>query len=722
MQDSIEDYIKIAGVRKDGKSAVNQEKLASIRATLESKRRADEYSHTIVEFLIEGKLRPKVFLKSLNSINESLYEDVVDERAITKLCGYPICGNSIPDIPEKKYIILAKVNKVYDLTDRKKYCSNFCYKASTHIKSQIDNSPLWLRKADTIYEYNLLPNTSSGLTPGEELVNGIQLPVDEGTFTSVTDFTEACLDEAEDNLPDDDIDKCKKNTEDNISLGKPILKKSTSQEKDVLNENETVAEPKPSTSKKVQFIDNIIPQSCDGDKKANEQRELNESIQNICRSLNITLDLNAPQETLPDNNKIQNNESEILIDHEKMNRAIEKVNESEKQRNKHPQIIDTKVNPEYRSRTYLLNNKVNPVVSMEAPKYSQRIMKLSNQKDTTASDVNEIIEKVKNVNINKKQKVPTVYDDKMQKIMEKIKNKQTIEKKGVVMIDTVENPEINRVHVEQVEKVPVDSSNCLGSADCAAVINAFRKWLTIETFLYIHGEDKVRQMINNDRLDSYFNQLKVTELEASQQLKYMNICKRLQLNEMLDKKYDDGCITQNGAGLQPVPDYNKLKEEVEASNLKAQAFYSGKIVAKAKQSVEQEESENQVVLPLVETSNTIALRRSVYNKSVLQYIKNHLLELSAPESTLCKVQDLIKTFKFEANNVVFKPAQWNVIALILINCVRKLDQHLQTPESTKYLQTCIEKFTKSHGLLEETNSIIDNFDKFVEDHILGNNK
>lgn len=44
---------------------------------------------------------------------------MVDERAITKLCGYPICGNSIPDIPEKKYIILAKVNKVYDLTDRK---------------------------------------------------------------------------------------------------------------------------------------------------------------------------------------------------------------------------------------------------------------------------------------------------------------------------------------------------------------------------------------------------------------------------------------------------------------------------------------------------------------------------------------------------------------------------------------------------------------------------
>lgn len=52
-------------------------------------------------------------------INQEHYQDIVEERAISKLCGYSICGKRIPDMPKQQYYISTKSNKIYDITDRK---------------------------------------------------------------------------------------------------------------------------------------------------------------------------------------------------------------------------------------------------------------------------------------------------------------------------------------------------------------------------------------------------------------------------------------------------------------------------------------------------------------------------------------------------------------------------------------------------------------------------
>lgn len=36
------------------------------------------------------------------------------------------------------------------------YCSNYCYRASIHIKNQIDSSPLWSRNHAEIKRFTLL--------------------------------------------------------------------------------------------------------------------------------------------------------------------------------------------------------------------------------------------------------------------------------------------------------------------------------------------------------------------------------------------------------------------------------------------------------------------------------------------------------------------------------------------------------------------------------------
>ncbi|KAJ8951280.1 hypothetical protein NQ318_008183 [Aromia moschata] len=192
MQDSIEDYIRISkNATKETNTISKETQVTALR-----KKECDLRAMKIVEFSIEGKLRPEVFMRCLPFINQSYYQDIVEERAITKLCGYSLCGKKIPEMPKKQYFISMKSNKVYDITDRKNYCSNFCYKASLHIKQQIDNGPLWLLKARRGTEIPLLGIhrkwKMNGL-PGEFIDQGIVKPAVEPTFASVSLFTEASL-------------------------------------------------------------------------------------------------------------------------------------------------------------------------------------------------------------------------------------------------------------------------------------------------------------------------------------------------------------------------------------------------------------------------------------------------------------------------------------------------------------------------------------------------
>ncbi|GAU21904.1 hypothetical protein TSUD_34010 [Trifolium subterraneum] len=61
-------------------------------------------------------------------ISRSDYEDVVTERSIMNVCGYPLCHNALPtDRPRKgRYRISLKEHKVYDLHETYMFCSTGC--------------------------------------------------------------------------------------------------------------------------------------------------------------------------------------------------------------------------------------------------------------------------------------------------------------------------------------------------------------------------------------------------------------------------------------------------------------------------------------------------------------------------------------------------------------------------------------------------------------------
>ncbi|OVA13023.1 Protein of unknown function DUF408 [Macleaya cordata] len=84
--------------------------------------------HKLQLALLEGINNENQLFAAGSLISRSDYEDVVTERSISNICGYPLCNNPLPsERPRKgRYRISLKEHKVYDLQETYMYCSSDC--------------------------------------------------------------------------------------------------------------------------------------------------------------------------------------------------------------------------------------------------------------------------------------------------------------------------------------------------------------------------------------------------------------------------------------------------------------------------------------------------------------------------------------------------------------------------------------------------------------------
>lgn len=86
----------------------------------------------------------------LKDITQAHFDDIIEERGITNLCGYPLCNKEIGYVLPQQYHISLSQKKVYDITERKNFCGSQCFKAANYLKAQLLSTPLWTRKEDDI--------------------------------------------------------------------------------------------------------------------------------------------------------------------------------------------------------------------------------------------------------------------------------------------------------------------------------------------------------------------------------------------------------------------------------------------------------------------------------------------------------------------------------------------------------------------------------------------
>ncbi|KAH9498496.1 hypothetical protein Btru_007652 [Bulinus truncatus] len=148
----------------------NSEKLKAYEVTILQRVECEKKAFDIVNRLVEDTVVGDYLIHCGQLIRREHYNDIVEERAITMICGYPICSNTLQNIPKKKFQISTKSNKVYNISERKKFCSNQCLKASIFFCNQIPESPLWAREKEILPEIKLFPlKLNTGLV-GVEVV------------------------------------------------------------------------------------------------------------------------------------------------------------------------------------------------------------------------------------------------------------------------------------------------------------------------------------------------------------------------------------------------------------------------------------------------------------------------------------------------------------------------------------------------------------------------
>ncbi|XP_049698061.2 putative RNA polymerase II subunit B1 CTD phosphatase RPAP2 [Helicoverpa armigera] len=580
-----------------------------IRQAILKKRECSTKAQQIVESLLERDVTESFLLQCLPDINQTHFDDVIEERSIIHLCGYPICQKtlSVKDIPKQKYRISLKTNKVYDITGRKNFCSNSCYNAAMFVKKQMLTSPLWFREYENIPTFHLLKLDAIG-SMGEEvdvtMVERVKI-ADKKAFTSINDFTEASLNEIS---PKQENNKTK----------------SISDKSEADNQNE--------------------------EDKA--MRSVNDKLANItleCEVRNSTTEPNAnaePVQSTNDNTKMAHETNA-----ESSNITNTQVPEAEKTPKK-----DVKPAP-------------NPL-----------------------NIVGDIIEKPE-------------------------------KKIDPILITPISNTEKQNKDIKSSKKVP-QKKQPLVTALTIEVEKCLAEWFTLDTILLLFGEEKVREMVadKGECIKEYLNNYAKGIFYSSNVYdQYQALCRKLNMLELEDRKFDSETMKRES---KPLPDYRMLQEESKKMQLKVKAFFSGETevpepVAEPLESPEIVEEENRTNLPLVDKNSQNALRRRIVCQHLNKVLPDILRSLGLLSLSISSdIRLLVNTFKLKANNIMFKPIQWTLIAIIFIKLLslrdKRLEYLLEQPTGYEHMQLLLLSYKQDGGYLDRLISWLTDVDRLLD--------
>ncbi|GMH11329.1 hypothetical protein Nepgr_013170 [Nepenthes gracilis] len=147
----------------------------------------NEAVHKLQLCLLEGIQDENQLFAAGSLMSRSDYEDVVTERSICNMCGYPLCNKSLPsERPRRgRYRISLKEHKVYDLHETYMYCSTSCVICSRAFAGSLQDERCSTFNTAKINEIlNMFENTNleSDTDPGKSEDLGLsELKIHEKT-------------------------------------------------------------------------------------------------------------------------------------------------------------------------------------------------------------------------------------------------------------------------------------------------------------------------------------------------------------------------------------------------------------------------------------------------------------------------------------------------------------------------------------------------------------
>ncbi|XP_036157573.1 putative RNA polymerase II subunit B1 CTD phosphatase RPAP2, partial [Myotis myotis] len=560
---------------------------AELEETVRKKIEFERKALYIVEQLLEENITEEFLMECGKCITPAHYSDVVDERSIIKLCGYPLCHKKLGIVPKQKYKISTKTNTVYDITERKCFCSNFCYKASKFFKAQIPKTPVWVREEERHPDFQLLQEGQSGHS-GEE----VQL-------CSKT-------------IKTSDVDN-PGHTE------KQYKSNSSSIHSDSSSDNEQ------------DFVSSILPGNRPNATGIRQQLHIKSIMKKkACQKSNF---------------KQKDKEQAVISITE--------------------QLGNCRLDSQEKAATCELPlQKVNTQVSLNNP----------SRENLDASEIPE----------NKYNSSEITLVGISKKSAEHFKRK------------FVKSNQVSRSASSSVQVCPeVAKANLL-----KVLKETLIEWKTEETLRFLYGHNYASVCLEPSSVPL----VKEEELDEDD-INSDPDSHSPTLRESQDSLDESLPFRASDTAIKPLPSYESLKKETETLNLRIREFYRGQYVLNEETTKSQDSEEHDPTFPLIDSSSQNQIRRRIVQEKLSKVLPGLLGPLQITLGDIyTQLKNLVRTFRLTNRNIIHKPAEWTLIAMVLLSLLTPIlgiQEHSQeNMVFTQFLATLLEELHLKNEDLE----------------------
>ena len=709
--------------------------------TLQKKRECNAKALKIVEGLLEPYVKEEWLLQVLQHINQSHFQDAVEERAISKLCGYPLCSNELKNVPSQQYRISTRLNKVYDIKERKNFCSNKCFQAANFIKGQMHTSPLWLRDIEPAVNFVLIPSTGLSGVAGDE----VNVQVDRISREEVERLkaeknreekkappsTEELLVEVMRNLH---VDSVQKDSPSIISEPTDGSQTVSAHETAYVRLKENLVESNNTKIIQSETGTNIVLNTMDvvhGSEKnmkgivgEDEKVKCDEMAASAVSKKDPQISFKTDQLIASD---IASNEFMNILPDSRRCEAVERL------------AVDKTIREAVEPRTITVGNDKIPSNSSCVTSPSLTDEAVMHQHDNNL----ECAEKTENVpkrelivhqiltstsECESTSSTPTILSTSHENSLKTpctLNEEACIDKCGEVLQSSQKvNPSKN-YKGGKVSKLKPELSKCVSGV--SHVEKCIQEWFTMETMCFLFGESALKHMLEQkgESIQEHYRALRSITWDQEKHKRFLAICKRLNLMEMEDNSFDNEVMKSEAeTKRKPLPEYDALKKEAEAMEIKIRAFYQGKTELDEKKvsfaedvKVDSVDDDGQQI-PLVHYHSQRALRKKIVLDGLNRVLPDFLRTFGVrPSEMAASVRGLIGTFDLSPTNITFKPHEWTILGLIVIKllALRESDLKacLQQEQSKTYLTLMLMSYKQEPEYFDRLLSWLTDIDKLL---------
>ncbi|XP_062260180.1 putative RNA polymerase II subunit B1 CTD phosphatase rpap2 [Platichthys flesus] len=600
----------------------------------------------VVERLLDDSVAEDFLVDCAKFITSANYKDAIEERVIVKLCGYPICPNKLGKIPTQRYKICTKTNKVYDITERKCYCSNFCYKASKEFELQISDTPLWLRQHESPQEIKLLMRGDGG-SSGEVVILSDRRLQEEDVENLLT---------AEPGQPDSSRPGCATGDHSDTS--------DVEQEQDFVS---SVVSQRP--GRRVHW--GALPKRTDEDEEGKQgkmERREKKSREGDEEEIERHQSQKAEKGKIKEDD--QGKEFHALKTENKADAGKLHVrNTEEKDSPKEPNVEDVTAKIDLCS----LSDTVPQTVSLcvdSTPAQAEPVTLLISPPltDSQPPAGNKPLSSSTLTTAHQSSCSTTMLPQQGLGIIQ-----VGMSKKGAAGL---------RDLLKNHTAAPRPDPTRLNLLECLR--RTLKEWSTEETLKFLYGADHSQ--------GSPFAGLKSQKDDGEEELDE---------DDLEDETPVEDCEVADAATAALY--YKKLREETEQMELRVKEFYKGMWPEKIEtpndnKVTDQDQDTPDRALPLVDSQSQHLIQKHITVEKLTNCLRNILGPLHLTMSDVsADLNNLVKTFRFSNTNIIHKTPEWTLIALVLLHLLSEVSlvvrEALEMTASVAYLNTMMEELS-----------------------------